>query len=62
MEATRALESNLNQALMDLHALASVCTNPHFYGFLENHFLDGQVKLIKKMGEQVKFIKKMGNT
>ncbi|ELK25457.1 Ferritin light chain [Myotis davidii] len=48
MEATRALERNLNQALVDLRALASACTNPHLYSFLENHFQDGQVKLIKR--------------
>ncbi|OBS74673.1 hypothetical protein A6R68_14795 [Neotoma lepida] len=50
MEAALALEKNLNQALWDLHSLASARTDPHLCDFLENHFLDEEVKLIKKMG------------
>ena len=49
MEASMALEKNLNQALWDLQALGSICTDPHLCDFLENYFLDEQVKLIKKM-------------
>ncbi|XP_037055155.1 ferritin light chain-like [Peromyscus leucopus] len=48
MKAALALEKNLNQALLDLHSLASACTDPHLCDFLENHFLDEEVKLIKK--------------
>ncbi|XP_036049567.1 ferritin light chain 1-like [Onychomys torridus] len=55
MEAALALEKILNQTLLDLHALASACTDPHYNSyiytylcdFLENHFLDEEVKLIK---------------
>ena len=50
MEAAMAMEK-LNQALLDLHALVSAHTDPRFFDFLENHFLDGEVKLIKKMGD-----------
>ncbi|XP_042117935.1 ferritin light chain 1-like [Peromyscus maniculatus bairdii] len=49
MEAALTLEKNLNQALLDLHALASARTDPHLGDFLENHFLGEEVKLIKKM-------------
>ncbi|XP_054433027.1 ferritin light chain-like [Pteronotus mesoamericanus] len=50
MEATLALEKDLNQALLHLHALGSAHTDPHLCDFLQNHFLDEEVKLIKKMG------------
>ncbi|ELK26673.1 Ferritin light chain [Myotis davidii] len=53
MEATLALEKNLNQALWDLHALGSTRVYPHLCNFLENHFLDEEVKLIKKMGDHL---------
>ncbi|OBS69795.1 hypothetical protein A6R68_01663, partial [Neotoma lepida] len=51
-EAALALE-NLNQALLDLHSLASAHTDPHLCDFLENHFLDEEVKLSKKMGNHL---------
>ncbi|EHB14197.1 Ferritin light chain [Heterocephalus glaber] len=53
MEAALALEKNLNQALLDLHALGSAKTDPHLRDFLENHFLDEEVKLIKKIGNHL---------
>ena len=48
MEAFMTLEKSLNQALWDLFALGSTCTDPHLYDCL-----DEQVKLIKKMGEHL---------
>ncbi|XP_045720346.3 ferritin light chain-like [Mirounga angustirostris] len=51
MEAALVLEKSLNQALLDLHALGSARADPHLCDFLENHFLDEEVKLIKKMGD-----------
>uniref|UniRef100_A0A8D2CLB5 Ferritin n=1 Tax=Sciurus vulgaris TaxID=55149 RepID=A0A8D2CLB5_SCIVU len=53
MEAALALEKNLNQAILDLHALGSTRTDSHLCDFLENHFLDEEVKLIKKMGDHL---------
>ncbi|EPY81277.1 ferritin light chain [Camelus ferus] len=50
MEAAIVLEKNLNQALLELHALGSAPADPHLCHFLESHFLDEEVKLIKKMG------------
>uniref|UniRef100_M0R597 Ferritin n=1 Tax=Rattus norvegicus TaxID=10116 RepID=M0R597_RAT len=50
----KTLEKNLNQALLDLHALGSARTDPpHLCDFLESHFLDKEVKLIKKMGNHL---------
>ncbi|XP_064231895.1 ferritin light chain-like [Aotus nancymaae] len=53
MEAAMALEKNLNQVLLDLHALGSARTDPHLCDFLESHFLDEEVKIIKKMGDHL---------
>ncbi|XP_006884309.1 PREDICTED: ferritin light chain-like, partial [Elephantulus edwardii] len=53
MQAALALEKNLNQALLDLHAVGSAHTDPHLCAFLENHFLDKEVKLLKKMGDHL---------
>ena len=53
LEATLLIEKNLNQALLDLHGLASARGDPHICDFLENHFLDEEVKLIKKLGDHL---------
>uniref|UniRef100_A0A2K6DLS7 Ferritin n=1 Tax=Macaca nemestrina TaxID=9545 RepID=A0A2K6DLS7_MACNE len=47
MKAAMALEKKLNQALGSAH------TDPHLCDFLETHFLDEKVKLIKKMGDHL---------
>ena len=60
MEAALALEKNLNQALLNLHALASTCTDPHRCDFLETHFLDEEVKLLKKIGDHLTNIRRLG--
>uniref|UniRef100_A0A8C6F692 Ferritin n=1 Tax=Monodon monoceros TaxID=40151 RepID=A0A8C6F692_MONMO len=53
MEAAINMDKNLNQALLDLHALACARADPHLCDFLESHFLDEEVKLIKKMGDHL---------
>ncbi|MBZ3882627.1 Ferritin light chain [Sciurus carolinensis] len=53
MEAALALEKNLDQAILDLHALGFTRKDLHFCDFLENHFLDEEVKFIKKMGDHL---------
>ena len=52
-EAALLLEKKLKQALLDLHALGSARANPHLCDFLEDHVLDEEVKLIKKMGDHL---------
>ncbi|EGV93549.1 Ferritin light chain 1 [Cricetulus griseus] len=52
-EVALALEKNLNQALLDLHSLGSSRIDPHLCDFLESHFLNEEVKLIKKMGNHL---------
>ena len=53
MEATLLMKKNLNQALLGLQSLSLARTDSHICDFLENHFLDKEVKLIKKMGEHL---------
>ena len=53
MEAAIHLEMGLKQALLDLHALGSAQADTHLCDFLENHFLDEEVKLIKKTGDHL---------
>ncbi|XP_075814353.1 ferritin light chain 1-like [Microtus pennsylvanicus] len=50
MEAALTLEKNLNQALLGVHFLGSPRTDPYLCEFFEYHFLDEEVKVIKKMG------------
>ncbi|XP_054571458.1 ferritin light chain-like [Eptesicus fuscus] len=61
MEAALALEKSLNQALLDLQALTSTRADPHVWDFLENHFLDEEVKLIKKMGDHLTNIRRLAS-
>lgn len=50
-EAAMVLKKNLNQALLDLHALDSAQIDPYFCDFLESHKLD-EMKL-NKMGDHL---------
>ncbi|KAM4819373.1 ferritin light chain-like [Thomomys bottae] len=59
MEVALALEKNLNQAILDLHALGFARRDPHLCDFLENHFLDEEVKLIKKMGDHLTNLRRL---
>ncbi|MXQ86635.1 hypothetical protein E5288_WYG013150 [Bos mutus] len=59
MEAALLVEKNLSQALLDLHGLASARGDPHICDFLENHFLDEEVKLIKKMGDHLTNLRRL---
>ncbi|XP_047393136.1 ferritin light chain-like [Sciurus carolinensis] len=59
VEAALILEKNLNQALLDLHALGLVNTDPQLCFFLESHFLDQEVKLIKKLGEHLTNLRRL---
>lgn len=42
------LQPSHEPSFLDLHALGSTLINPHLCDFLESHFLDEKVKLIKK--------------
>ncbi|XP_032319419.1 LOW QUALITY PROTEIN: ferritin light chain-like [Camelus ferus] len=58
-EAAGLLEKNLNQALLDLPALGSARADPQLRDFRESHFLDEEVKLIKKMGDHLTDLRRL---
>ncbi|ELK17970.1 Leucine-rich repeat flightless-interacting protein 2 [Pteropus alecto] len=53
------MEKNLNQALLDLHALGSACTDLHLCDFLKSYFLDEEVKIIKKMDDHLTNLRRL---
>ncbi|XP_040489902.1 ferritin light chain-like [Ursus maritimus] len=59
METAVVLEKNLNEALLDLHALGSTRADAHLCDFLESHFLGEQVKVIKKMGDHLTNLRRL---
>ena len=59
MQFALQLEKSVNQALLDLHQVASRQADPHMCDFLETHYLDEEVKLIKKLGDHVTNLKRV---
>ncbi|XP_026004240.1 ferritin, middle subunit-like [Astatotilapia calliptera] len=59
MQCALQLEKKVNQALLDLHKLASQHYDPHLCDFLESHYLDEQVKSIKKLGDHITNLTRM---
>lgn len=51
MQATTVMEKNMNQALLALHALGPAGAGANLRDVLESHFLEEEVKLIRKMGD-----------
>ncbi|KAL7990061.1 hypothetical protein Chor_012727 [Crotalus horridus] len=62
MEAALQLEKSVNQALLDLHRLASDQGDIHLCDFLESHYLDEQVKAIKVLGDYITNLRRLGTT
>nr|XP_004652676.1 ferritin, mitochondrial [Jaculus jaculus] len=60
MECALRLEKDVNQSLLELHALASEKGDPHLCDFLETHYLHEQVKSIKELGDHVHNLVSMG--
>ena len=54
------LEKKVNQSLLDIHALATKNADPHLTNFLEDEYLDAQVKTIKELGEMITRLKRAG--
>ncbi|XP_038949789.1 ferritin light chain 1-like [Rattus norvegicus] len=48
-KSSLVLEKNLSQKLWDVHSLGFTYTNPQLCYFLENHILNGEVKVTKNM-------------
>ncbi|XP_055049913.2 ferritin, middle subunit isoform X2 [Misgurnus anguillicaudatus] len=59
MQCALQLEKNVNQALLDLHKVATEKKDPHLCDFLETHYLNEQVEAIKKLGDHITNLSKM---
>ncbi|XP_059728690.1 ferritin heavy chain A-like [Haemorhous mexicanus] len=59
VEAALQLEKSVNQALLELHALAAEKADPHLCDFLESHYLDEQVKAIKALGDHATNLRRL---
>uniref|UniRef100_UPI00398F45BE ferritin heavy chain B-like n=1 Tax=Pristiophorus japonicus TaxID=55135 RepID=UPI00398F45BE len=60
MQRALQMEKNVNQSLLDLHKLSTGSIDPHLCDFLETHYLDEQVKMIKKLGDHITNLKRLG--
>ncbi|KAL8206615.1 UNVERIFIED_CONTAM: Ferritin heavy chain B [Gekko kuhli] len=60
MQEALRLEKQVNQALLDLHELATTKADPHLCDFLESEYLDEQVKAIKRLGDHITNLKHLG--
>uniref|UniRef100_UPI00398F1FDA ferritin, heavy subunit-like n=1 Tax=Pristiophorus japonicus TaxID=55135 RepID=UPI00398F1FDA len=60
MQRALQMEKDVNQSLLDLHKLSSGNTDPHLCDFLETHYLDEQVKMIKTLGDHITNLKRLG--
>lgn len=55
------LEKEVNQALLDLHAVASKHNDVHLADYLESEFLNEQVEAIKDIGDKITQLKRAGS-
>ncbi|XP_007441445.1 ferritin heavy chain A-like [Python bivittatus] len=60
LESALQLEKDVNQALLDLHKLATEKGDAHLCDFLESEFLEEQVKTIKQLGDHCTNLKRLG--
>lgn len=60
METALSMEKTVNQALLDLHKLASSHNDPHLTDYLESEFLHEQVESIRKISEHITNLKRVG--
>lgn len=61
MQAALQLERDVNDSLLHLHRLASNLGDPHLTDFLEEEFLDEQVRSIKEIGDHITNLKRVGS-
>jgi ferritin heavy chain len=59
-ETALQLEKDVYQALLELHAFGSKHNDPHLTNYLEEEFLDEQVKSIKEYGDYITNLKRVG--
>ncbi|XP_066498372.1 ferritin, middle subunit-like [Hoplias malabaricus] len=59
LQCALQMEKKVNQALLDVHKLASDKGDAHLCDFLESHYLHEQVETIKKLGDHITNLTKM---
>ena len=57
--AESALETSVNQSLLELHKLATEKNDPHLCDFIETHYLNEQVEAIKELGDHKTNLRKI---
>jgi len=61
LETALVLEKQVNQALLDLHAVADKHADPQLTDFLEGNYLEEQVEAIKELGDMITKLKRAGD-
>ncbi|CAI5771578.1 ferritin heavy chain A-like [Podarcis lilfordi] len=59
LQSALELEKVVNQALQDLHKLATEKGDPHLCDFLETEYLEEQVKAIKLLGDHLTNLRRL---
>jgi ferritin heavy chain len=60
LQSALELEKSVNQALLNLHKIASDHTDPQMCDFLESEFLEEQVESIKQLADYITSSKRAG--
>jgi len=60
MQKALELEKNVNQSLLDLHAIAASHNDPQMCDFIENEYLTEQTEAIKELGGHITQLKRCG--
>jgi len=61
MQVALSLEKSVNQALLDLHALADSHKDAQMTDFLEGNYLQEQVEAIKEISDHITNLKRVGS-
>ncbi|KAK6170799.1 hypothetical protein SNE40_019104 [Patella caerulea] len=61
MQVALQLEKNVNQSLLDLHAVADKHNDPQMQDFLEGEYLKEQVDAIKEISDYITQLKRVGS-
>ena len=60
LQAALLLERNVNQSLLELHAVAGTHNDAHLADFIESEFLNEQVEAIKELSDMITQCKRAG--
>lgn len=61
LEAALSLEKAVNASLLKLHGLADEHNDPHLADFIEEEFLEDQVKTLKELADLITQLDRCGN-